>query len=559
MLRVAIQGGGCSGFEYALGFDRGAQAGDHELEFHGVKVVVDPFSAPYLRARRSTSSRRSRSPGSRSTTRTSPRRAGAARASRSPRAKRPTPPPAAAPAPTSSRRLRARHERVAAARRRRRLRPGRLLRGRRAAEERGPGRRGRPDRPAADAVGARPPRRRARPREHQGGLARVREDRARSPASASSATSRSVATSRTRSCSRSTTRSSTRSARRPTGGSGIPGEDLPGSWPATAFVAWYNGHPDFQELEFDLSHERAVVIGNGNVAIDCARMLALTAEELAPTDTTDAAIDAIVGSGIEEIVMLGRRGPVQAAFTPPELKELGELAGADVDRRPGRPRARPRERARARGRPRARSPQRRAPARVRRRARPRASRGASCCASSSRRSRSSATSASRRSRSSATSSSRRTAASSRARPARRELIPAGLVLRSVGYKGVAAARRAVRRVGAARSRTTAAASTAPSGPTPPAGSSAARAASSARTRRTRPRRSSCCSRTRAPGKLDVARAATSRRCSTSAASSYVEHVGLAGDRRRRARRRRAARPAAREAPHVGRLARRSAG
>jgi ferredoxin--NADP+ reductase len=111
---------------------------------------------------------------------------------------------------------------------------------------------------------------------------------------------------------------------------GIPGEDLPGSWPATAFVAWYNGHPDFQELEFDLSHERAVVIGNGNVAVDCVRMLALTAQELAPTDTTDAAAEGIVGSGLEEIVMLGRRGPVQAAFTPPELKELGELAGADV-------------------------------------------------------------------------------------------------------------------------------------------------------------------------------------------------------------------------------------
>src|SRR5439155_23374267 len=110
---------------------------------------------------------------------------------------------------------------------------------------------------------------------------------------------------------------------------GIPGEDLPGSWPATAFVAWYNGHPDFQHLEFDLSHERAVVVGNGNVAIDCARMLALTAEELATTDTTDPAIDAIVGSGLKEILMLGRRGPVQAAFTPPELKELGELAGAE--------------------------------------------------------------------------------------------------------------------------------------------------------------------------------------------------------------------------------------
>ena len=111
---------------------------------------------------------------------------------------------------------------------------------------------------------------------------------------------------------------------------GIPGEDLPGSWAATEFVAWYNAHPDYQGLEFDLSSERAVIVGNGNVAIDVARMLALTAEELAPTDTTDAAISAIVRSGIREIVVLGRRGPAQAAFTTPELQELGELAGADV-------------------------------------------------------------------------------------------------------------------------------------------------------------------------------------------------------------------------------------
>jgi ferredoxin--NADP+ reductase len=111
---------------------------------------------------------------------------------------------------------------------------------------------------------------------------------------------------------------------------GIPGEDLPGSWPATAFVAWYNGHPDFQDLSFDLSCERAVVIGNGNVAIDVARMLALTAGELAPTDTTDAAIAAINAAGIREILVLGRRGPVQAAFTNPELVELTELAGADL-------------------------------------------------------------------------------------------------------------------------------------------------------------------------------------------------------------------------------------
>jgi ferredoxin--NADP+ reductase len=111
---------------------------------------------------------------------------------------------------------------------------------------------------------------------------------------------------------------------------GIPGEDLPGSWAATEFVAWYNGHPDFQDRRFDLSGERAIVIGNGNVAVDVARMLALTPDELAPTDTTDAAIDALTGAGVREIVMVGRRGPAQAAFTTPELIELGELAGADV-------------------------------------------------------------------------------------------------------------------------------------------------------------------------------------------------------------------------------------
>jgi ferredoxin/flavodoxin---NADP+ reductase len=111
---------------------------------------------------------------------------------------------------------------------------------------------------------------------------------------------------------------------------GIPGEDLPGSWAATDFVAWYNGHPDYQSLEFDLSGERAVVVGAGNVALDVVRMLALSREEIAPTDTTDPAIETIIGSGLKEIVLLARRGPAQAAFTTPELKELGELADADV-------------------------------------------------------------------------------------------------------------------------------------------------------------------------------------------------------------------------------------
>src|SRR5436305_1680845 len=111
---------------------------------------------------------------------------------------------------------------------------------------------------------------------------------------------------------------------------GIPGEDLSGSWSAFEFVAWYNGHPDYQELSFDLDVERAVVIGNGNVALDVARMLALTSEELAPTDTTEAAIEAISSSRVSDIVVLGRRGPAEAAFTPVELGELAELAGDDV-------------------------------------------------------------------------------------------------------------------------------------------------------------------------------------------------------------------------------------
>jgi ferredoxin--NADP+ reductase len=116
---------------------------------------------------------------------------------------------------------------------------------------------------------------------------------------------------------------------------GIPGEDLPGSHAATAFVGWYNAHPDFADLEFDLSGKRAVVIGNGNVATDVARMLALTEEELRETDTADHAIEALAKSNIREIVILGRRGPAQAAFTNPEVKELGEMVDADVIVDPG--------------------------------------------------------------------------------------------------------------------------------------------------------------------------------------------------------------------------------
>jgi ferredoxin--NADP+ reductase len=116
---------------------------------------------------------------------------------------------------------------------------------------------------------------------------------------------------------------------------GIPGEDLPGSWAATEFVAWYNGHPDYRELDFDLSGRRAVVIGNGNVAADVVRMLTLSAGELERTDVADHALEALRESRIEEVVVLGRRGPAQAAFTSAELRELGHLDGVDVRVDPG--------------------------------------------------------------------------------------------------------------------------------------------------------------------------------------------------------------------------------
>ena len=99
--------------------------------------------------------------------------------------------------------------------------------------------------------------------------------------------------------------------------------------PATEFVAWYNAHPDFADREFDLDCERVVVIGNGNVAADVARMLALTREELErPTPPTTRSRRS--PSSVREVVVLGRRGPAQAAFTNPEVRELGEMADADV-------------------------------------------------------------------------------------------------------------------------------------------------------------------------------------------------------------------------------------
>jgi len=111
---------------------------------------------------------------------------------------------------------------------------------------------------------------------------------------------------------------------------GIPGEDRPGSHGALEFVAWYNGHPDYADHEFDLSASRAVVIGNGNVAVDVARMLVLDPDEVSVTDTADHAVQPLASASVHEVVVLGRRGPAQAAFTTPELRELGELTRADI-------------------------------------------------------------------------------------------------------------------------------------------------------------------------------------------------------------------------------------
>lgn len=111
---------------------------------------------------------------------------------------------------------------------------------------------------------------------------------------------------------------------------GIPGEDLQGSHSATEFVAWYNGHPDYRDLKFDLSHETVAVVGVGNVAVDVARILCRTVNELKQTDIADYALEQLAQSKVKQVVMLGRRGPAQAAFSFPELKELGKMNDAQV-------------------------------------------------------------------------------------------------------------------------------------------------------------------------------------------------------------------------------------
>jgi len=110
----------------------------------------------------------------------------------------------------------------------------------------------------------------------------------------------------------------------------IPGEDLPGSIAAVDFVGWYNAHPNFEQMAPDLSGARAVVVGNGNVALDVARILITKPDELAVTDIADHALDSLRPCGVQEVVIIGRRGPLQAAFTTLELRELADLEGVDV-------------------------------------------------------------------------------------------------------------------------------------------------------------------------------------------------------------------------------------
>lgn len=111
---------------------------------------------------------------------------------------------------------------------------------------------------------------------------------------------------------------------------GIAGEDLQGSHAATEFVGWYNAHPDYRDLTFDLSQERVAIVGNGNVAMDVARILASSVEELEKTDIADYALTALRESKVKEIYVLGRRSPAQAAFTNPEIKELGNMSISDI-------------------------------------------------------------------------------------------------------------------------------------------------------------------------------------------------------------------------------------
>ena len=116
---------------------------------------------------------------------------------------------------------------------------------------------------------------------------------------------------------------------------GIPGEGMARCTPATVFVGWYNGHPDYRHAKIDLSVHRIAVVGNGNVAVDAARILLRTPAELEKTDIAAHALEALRNSQVREVFILGRRGPEQAAFTPAELKELGKMEAADPVIAPG--------------------------------------------------------------------------------------------------------------------------------------------------------------------------------------------------------------------------------
>lgn len=111
---------------------------------------------------------------------------------------------------------------------------------------------------------------------------------------------------------------------------GVPGEDLPGSYTATEFVGWYNGHPDYRDRTFDLDQEVAIIIGQGNVAADVCRILAKTVDELKHTDIAEHALEALATSRVRDIYVVGRRGPAQAKFTAKELRELGDLDATEV-------------------------------------------------------------------------------------------------------------------------------------------------------------------------------------------------------------------------------------
>jgi ferredoxin--NADP+ reductase len=116
---------------------------------------------------------------------------------------------------------------------------------------------------------------------------------------------------------------------------GIPGEGMARCTPATVFVGWYNGHPDYRQAKIDLSVSRVAVVGNGNVAVDAARILLRTPAELEKTDIAAHALEVLRASRVREVYLLGRRGPAQAAFSPAELKELGTMQGADPVVDPG--------------------------------------------------------------------------------------------------------------------------------------------------------------------------------------------------------------------------------